>query len=45
MGGGCSVDQSPDTSNESCESADIQDENNSKKMNRIKFLFKKSKEG
>ena len=45
ISGGCSVDQSPETTNESCESADMQNENNSKKINRIKFLLKPSKEG
>ena len=44
-GGGCSVDQSPDTSNESCESADVHNENDSKKTKKMKFLLKPSKEG
>ena len=44
-GGGCSVDQSPNTSNDSYESADVQNENDSKKTKKIKFLLKPSKEG
>ena len=40
-GGGCSVDQSPDTSSES---ADVQDENTSE-TKRVKFILKPSKKG
>ena len=46
--GGCSVDQPPDTSNESCESVDAQKVNyqmDSKTIRKMKFLLKPNKEG